>query len=248
MDLMSAHHCHLCMQVINCFGSLSNSELLRRYGFVEADPNPHDCAEIALADVLLKTGHGAALQAAPCSVDRHSNGKHHPCAGDPSNTAAVERLAFLRRYGLMPGDGWYTVSMLGAPCMELVEAVRLCLLSQRRFSAFAKEAAAWRVPRVRPLSRATGADAPGRLAAVLRELCSDRLLRLEDGERRLAKLLNSTLRTEGGQANAMMSAGVRQREAHALCACMQWVQQRDSDQLMRLCAGFWQHPRTHDMQ
>ncbi|BDA47006.1 probable N-lysine methyltransferase setd6 at N-terminal half [Coccomyxa sp. Obi] len=38
-------------QVINSYGDLPNSELLRRYGFVEVDPNPHDCVEIALADL-----------------------------------------------------------------------------------------------------------------------------------------------------------------------------------------------------
>lgn len=38
-------------QVINSYGELPNSELLRRYGFVETDPNPHDCVEIALADL-----------------------------------------------------------------------------------------------------------------------------------------------------------------------------------------------------
>ncbi|EIE21805.1 SET domain-containing protein, partial [Coccomyxa subellipsoidea C-169] len=34
-------------QVINSYGDLPNSELLRRYGFVETDPNPHDCLEVA---------------------------------------------------------------------------------------------------------------------------------------------------------------------------------------------------------
>lgn len=38
-------------QVINTYGDLSNSELLRRYGFVETEPNPHDCIEVAYLDL-----------------------------------------------------------------------------------------------------------------------------------------------------------------------------------------------------
>jgi hypothetical protein len=38
-------------QVINTYGDLSNSELLRRYGFVETEPNPHDCIEVAFLDL-----------------------------------------------------------------------------------------------------------------------------------------------------------------------------------------------------
>ena len=44
------------LQVINNFGPLSNAELLRRYGFVETDDNPHDCLEISV-DSVLEVGH-----------------------------------------------------------------------------------------------------------------------------------------------------------------------------------------------
>ncbi len=37
--------------MINSYGDLPNSELLRRYGFVETDPNPHDCLEVAFVDL-----------------------------------------------------------------------------------------------------------------------------------------------------------------------------------------------------
>lgn len=37
---------HALQKVVNTFGDLSNSELLRRYGFVEPRKNPHDCAEL----------------------------------------------------------------------------------------------------------------------------------------------------------------------------------------------------------
>ncbi len=40
------------MQVINDFGPLSNTELLRRYGFVECTDNPHDCVEFSVEDVV----------------------------------------------------------------------------------------------------------------------------------------------------------------------------------------------------
>ena len=41
----------MALQVINTYGDLSNSELLRRYGFVETEPNPHDCIEVAFVDL-----------------------------------------------------------------------------------------------------------------------------------------------------------------------------------------------------
>ena len=56
-------------QVINNFGPLSNAELLRRYGFVETDDNPHDCLEISV-DSVLEVGHLTAL-AAPPAISCH---------------------------------------------------------------------------------------------------------------------------------------------------------------------------------
>lgn len=43
---------------MNDYGPLGNAELLRRYGFVEADPNPHDCCQLpvsALVDAAVAT-------------------------------------------------------------------------------------------------------------------------------------------------------------------------------------------------
>ena len=229
--------------MINYFGDLSNSELLRRYGFVEAEPNPHDCAEIALADVLQKTGHGAALQAACCNADSrsaqgHSSSTGHSLhAGNISSSAAAARLAFLQRSGLVPPDGWFKVSMQGVPSMELVEAVRLCLLPGSCFHAFTKEVAAWRVPRVRPLSRKLTADVPAGLGAVLRELCNDRLLGLTDADK------IPTSQTADDVTIGTMVATVRHSEVVALRRLMQWVNQSDSEVLMKLCTDFWRHPR-----
>lgn len=41
----------LLLQVINSYGDLPNSELLRRYGFVETEASPHDCVAVSLADL-----------------------------------------------------------------------------------------------------------------------------------------------------------------------------------------------------
>ena len=51
LPVLQKHTDTIFAQVINSYGDLPNSELLRRYGFVETDPNPHDCVEIALADL-----------------------------------------------------------------------------------------------------------------------------------------------------------------------------------------------------
>ena len=39
-------------QVINDYGPLGKAELLRRFGFVETDANPHACCQLSVASLL----------------------------------------------------------------------------------------------------------------------------------------------------------------------------------------------------
>ncbi len=81
---------HLCYseacsltQVINNYGPLGNAELLRRFGFVETDANPHACCQLSVAALLeaMETGVSNSGDDArcgeSCSVLRHSCLRKH---------------------------------------------------------------------------------------------------------------------------------------------------------------------------
>ncbi len=223
--------------MINSFGELSNADLLRRYGFIETEPNPHNCAEIALADILLLTGHplGASSAAGCCHADQRSSTLHEKRGAG----SGMDRLGFMMRCGLAPADGWFKVSQQGVPCSELVEAVRLCLLPEQRFRAFEMQVRTWRVPRVRPLSRATAADAPAGLHAALRQLCRDRMIELECA----ARTPSPTVSEDGYLDRVAVGRSVLSCELLAIRTFMVWLAENDSCKLMQLCAAVWRHPK-----
>jgi hypothetical protein len=64
-------------EIINSYGELSSSELLRRFGFTEASPNPHGCVDLpvqALLDVA------ASRSGPPTRADQQSRPNKRPSA------------------------------------------------------------------------------------------------------------------------------------------------------------------------
>lgn len=56
-------------ELVNCYGDLSNSELLRRYGYIEDGPSPHDCCEVPVAGVAAVCARFQARVCGACSPD-----------------------------------------------------------------------------------------------------------------------------------------------------------------------------------
>ena len=62
--------------MLNDYGPLGNAELLRRYGFVEAESNPHDCCQLPVSDLV-----SAALAAEG----------EHSAGGEPESRCTIVR-------------------------------------------------------------------------------------------------------------------------------------------------------------
>lgn len=117
-------------ELVNNYGPLSDSELLRRFGFVEPHPNPHNGTEIPLT-----------MLAESCQAHR-----------DASEVLLDSKMEFLQQYHLVPSDGWFRTDAQGQPQPELVETVRILLLPSAEFDAFQKLVDKWHCPLSRPLA------------------------------------------------------------------------------------------------
>ena len=72
-------------QVINDYGPLSQAELLRRFGFVETNVNPHACCQLSFASLL-----EAAKTNASEARGGHRDRPHTTCSSRAhENTAGV---------------------------------------------------------------------------------------------------------------------------------------------------------------
>jgi hypothetical protein len=76
-------------QVVNTYGDLPNSELLRRFGFVETEPNPHDCAQLQVQDLALAAARVYACDDNGGESAPHSSRNAQLVSGD-SDTATTE--------------------------------------------------------------------------------------------------------------------------------------------------------------
>ncbi|GMH40523.1 hypothetical protein BSKO_08427 [Bryopsis sp. KO-2023] len=124
-------------EVINSFGALSNSELLRFYGFVEPHVNPPiDCVELCIWEVIEKL------------VQTKEEVIKTP----------TDRLEFLHVHGLMPNNGWFKIIPGKGPPIELTECLRVVTLPQTKFEELKEKVENWRFPKVRPMNRVTEHD------------------------------------------------------------------------------------------
>ena len=117
-------------ELVNNYGPLTVSELLRRFGFVEPHLNPHNGCEVPLA-----------MLAEACHA-------HH----DDPDLLLDSRVDFLQQHDLVPSDGWFRTDAQGQPQPELVETVRILLLPSAEFDAFQQLVGKWRCPLSRPLT------------------------------------------------------------------------------------------------
>ena len=242
----------LCAQLVNCFGKLTNGELLRRYGFVETAPNPHDRAEIPMLD-LVRASHRVRSGCATAPVPR--GGDACIRAGRPLLTcgcAAPEaRLRFLARHGLLPATGWFGVSQSGLPCAPLLEAARLLLLTDAGFAAFERRAQTWRVPQAPLLSDVRDRDVPPGLMDLLLQLCDDRLAAYGRPEKQRTERDFGTVGVAAStdeqlyDASCCYAAGtVRMGEMLYLTRFKGWLLRQDEPGLVRRCAKTWRRRRV----
>ena len=227
-----------CAQLVNCFGKLSNGELLRRYGFVEAEPNPHDCAEIALSDVLraCHRSQGGCAGAPPAAGNASGDGPLQ-CGC----TAPEIRLRFMAAHGLLPATGWFKVNQAGVPCGALLEAARLLLLTDARFAAFERRVHTWRVPKAPLLSDARDeAAVPEGLRELLLRLCDDRLAAFWDPGEPCAERGDTRVEVRLHDDTCRRAAAVvREGEMRCLRRFRSWLATRDEHDLIRRCAKAW---------
>lgn len=118
-------------ELVNNYGPLSDSELLRRFGFIEPQANPHNGCKLPLAVVM------------------------QACYSATSESAATvaDKMRFLRQHDLVPSDGWFTTDPHGQPQPHLIEAIRILLLPSAEYVTFKKQVDRWRCPLNRPLTQ-----------------------------------------------------------------------------------------------
>ena len=215
-------------EIINNYGPLSNSELLRRFGFVEEQPNPHNGCEIP-----------CAMLAARCQEQIHPPGTKRSSSDAACDKALLQyKLVFCHKHGLMPSDGWFKADVLGQPQDEMIEVVRLLLLTADEFGAFETQVNRWRCPLTRPMTQVTSIC--HQVPHIIRAVATERLAALAEP---------CTVAT--GQASTQQVHGFRQTaaqkvlltERRALLGLQLWVDKHDSTSLINCSKKVWMHPQ-----
>ncbi|CAG9465287.1 unnamed protein product [Pedinophyceae sp. YPF-701] len=230
-------------EVINSYGDLPNSELLRCYGFAEPRANPHDAAELHIANLFAASeptaGKGADEARSRCS---HGGGE---CAGRRGAGARPQwdLIEFLINQGIIFRSGWLWVRPRGdtASVAAALEAARLVQSEPRALRKFMIAVQTWRAPLVRPQPPG-GRGAVLGAAAALERACVRRLEQLE-GVRGAAG--------DGGWdgVRAQVAGKLRAAErAHLLRAAKVFSEISTEgglgSALETELANFWQHPRA----
>ena len=209
-------------EMINNYGPLSDSELLRRFGFAEEQPNPHNGCEIP-----------CALLVARCQDQMHPSGAKQPSS---SNKALLhQKLQFLHKHGLVPSDGWFKADVLGQPQDEMIEVVRLLLLTAAEFRAFVKQVDRWRCPLTRPLTQLTSIC--HQVPHIIRAVATERLAALAEPY----TPSDEVLVYRGFRQTAAQKVLLIERRA--LLGLQLWVDKHDSTSLINCSKKVWMHLR-----
>ena len=210
-------------ELINNYGPLSDSELLRRFGFTEDQPNPHNNCEVPFGMVQ------ASCQQ-QISKTCKGNTSSHAVPSSSVEALLQQKLKFIRKHALIPADGWFKVDLQGNPPCELIEVVRLFMLSAADFNVFARQVHKWHCPLVRPLSQLT--QVSSFLVHVLENVVSSRL----------SKLTLPVVASSDMPQQASAKAVVR-LEHQLLSNFRAWLQSVDEAALIDLCKEVWTHAR-----
>lgn len=203
-------------ELVNNYGPLSDSELLRRFGFVEPRANPNNGCELPLAMLLQACR-------SKCEI--------------PHTEAEMNvRVSFLRQHKLVPSDGWFKTDAQGQPSPCLIEAIRILLLTSAEYSAFRKQVDTWRCPLSRPL--ATLQTVSLSVHVVLRDCVAERHKVLASIHSEAPEALQT--------CNLRAAEHVVCVEREALRDLHAWTNQQDQFSLAALCRQVWQHVRALD--
>ena len=210
-------------ELINNYGPLSDSELLRRFGFTDDHPNPHNNCEIPFGMVQASCRRQISKR---CKEDTSS----HALLDSNDEAVLQQKLNFMRKYALMPADGWFKVDLQGRPPPELIEVVRLVMLPAADFNVFARQVHRWHCPLVRPLSQLTKVSPS--ILHVLGDVVSTRF----------SKLVLPVSASSDMPRQAAAKAVVR-LEHQLLSSFQAWLQNVDEVALIDLCKEVWIHAR-----
>ena len=215
-------------EIINNYGPLSDSELLRRFGFVEEQPNPHNGCEIP-----------CAMLVARCQEQMRPSGAKRSSSDAARNKALVQhKLNFCHRHGLMPSDGWFKADVLGQPQDEMIEVVRLLLLTAAEFGAFEKQVDRWRCPLTRPLTQMTSIC--HRVPHIIRAVATERLAALAEPCTVTSDQASTQQVLDFRRTSAQK---VLLTERRALLGLQLWVDKHDSTSLINCSKKVWMHLR-----
>lgn len=123
-------------EVINSYGDLPNSELLRRYGFVEGSPNPNDNVDVSIWEFV---------EQSICQLFL------------PDESKIKQRVDFLIENDLYPQGGWFSI-LNKRHLAALIECLRVLSISCSQFRRLQKEVNTWRFPKPRPMQYPSESD------------------------------------------------------------------------------------------
>ncbi|KAL3144369.1 hypothetical protein ABBQ32_004124 [Trebouxia sp. C0010 RCD-2024] len=217
-------------EIINNYGPCSDSELLRRFGFIEQQPNPHNGCEIP-----------CAMLVARCQEHMHPSGAKQSssdAAHISSNKVFLQKkVQFIQKHGLVPSDGWFKADVLGQPQDEMIEVVRLLLLTAAEFTAFEKQVDRWQCPLARPLTQMTSIC--HQVPHIIRAIATERLAALAEP---------CTANDQAGNEHMhgfrrMAAQQVLLIERRALMGLQLWLDKHDSTSLINCSKKVWMHLR-----
>ena len=214
-------------EIINNYGPLSDSELLRRFGFIDTEPNPYNGCEIPCAMLMARCQEH--LQPVPLQQLPNDTAQAPP-ANEP---LMKNKTHFLQKHGLVPSDGWFKVGLDGQPLCEMVEFVRVLLLPSAEFKAFQKQVDNWHCPLTRPLAQLTSVS--HQVSHIIRQLATERLAGLAELSPVRAGVPQS-FRQTAAQA-------VLRTERQTLLALQIWLDSHDELSLVGCVKKVWMHIR-----
>ena len=215
-------------EIINNYGPLSDSELLRRFGFVEEQPNAHNGCEIP-----------CAMLAARCQERTHLPGTKCLSTDVARDKALLQqKLEFCHKHGLVPRDGWFKADVLGQPQDEMIEVVRLLLLTAAEFGVFEKQVDRWRCPLTRPLTQISSIC--HQETHIIRAVATERLAALAEPFTLISDQA-STQQVHGFRRTAAQKVLLTERRA--LLGLQLWVDKHDSTSLINCSKKVWMHLR-----
>lgn len=201
-------------EVINNYGALSNAQLLQRYGYVEAELNPNDCAEVSIWELF------KSIKQLP--------GQPLEC------TSMSSRLLFLKKHGLLPRGGWFQIHANKSPPVDLTECLRVLTISNRQFHKLKQDVEDWRIPRVRPMHFSTRGDFVLDLSVSLKMFAEMKIAELKHGQ----GLLTESPHLSTSKTHIQMATVVLESELKALTTFQYWLQ-HNSQKLLKHPKSAW---------